>query len=105
MQLDLKVVNEILSKAYNISHGYDIGKYTGIPTDWKLVGDTKDEYWARESQGDEGKCELIFKVPKLDESLFLKVILFTDSYGGESNRKEIQFVEGKLKQISVYEPI
>jgi len=58
--------------------------------------------------GVQGEYNEIFKFyqhPELPENIFMKETHRTDSYGDNDYLHSVEFVEGKAKTITVYEPI
>lgn len=82
-----------------------------------LSVDTRDKYFLSEakghlgvpdnSDGNQGEYNELFKYyrhPEMPDNVFLQVTEQTDSYGDESRITEMKFVQGKAKQVTVYEP-
>lgn len=59
-------------------------------------------------EGDQGEYNETFKYyqhPALPEGIFMRETYHTDSYGDGDHLVAINFVEGKAKTITVFEPI
>jgi hypothetical protein len=74
--------------------------------------ETKYKYKVNTIKGDtelyeEGYNETFefYQHPEMPKNIFMKITIRTDSYGDNDFIHEIQFVEGKEKTITVYEPI
>jgi len=78
----------------------------------------KEKYFVKEEIGytaieehDEGSCGdynetfKFYKHPEFPENIFFRETWWTDSYGNNSAIKSFEFVEGKKKTITIYEPI
>lgn len=88
------VLNELLSEKTREKFLFDSSNgYQGVP-------ENGEGY-----QGEYNKKFKFYKHPGLPENVFLKVTIQTDSYGDNESITEYQFVEGKAKQITVFEPI
>lgn len=57
------------------------------------------------NQGEYNETFIFYKHPKLPENIFMKETYHTDSYGYGDLLVSVEFVEGKTKTITVYEPI
>lgn len=68
--------------------------YQGIP----------DDYYDG-NQGEYNETFVFYKHKGLPEGVFMKETYHTDSYGSGNSLVNVEFVEGKTKQITVYEPI
>lgn len=85
----------------------------------ELLGKTKYKYFMNEADGHRGigdnyydgvqgeynETFKFYKHPELPEGIFMRETYHTDSYGGSEALVEVQFVEGKAKIITVYEPV
>jgi hypothetical protein len=56
-------------------------------------------------QGEYNEKFIYYKHPKLPENVFMKETYITDSYGNDYSLFSVEFVQGKSKTITVYEPI
>ena len=93
--ISIKVLNELLSNSTKRKY-----KVIHLPGH-KGVDDSSGE-------GDQGEYNETFEFyqhPEMPKNIFLKITMRTDSYGDNDFIHEIQFVEGKEKTITVYEPI
>ncbi len=68
--------------------------HLGVPTDGRDG-----------EQGEYNEIIKYYKHPNLPENVFMQEIYHTDSYGYDYNLIEINFVKGKEKKVTVYEPI
>lgn len=66
-------------------------------------GISNDDYDGR--QGEFNETFKYYKHKGLPEGVFMKETYHTDSYGSGNSLVNVEFVEGKTKQITVYEPI
>lgn len=57
------------------------------------------------NQGEYNETFRFYKHPSFPENIFLQETIITDSYGDGEYVTLIQFVEGKEKTITVFEPI
>lgn len=57
------------------------------------------------AQGEYNETFRFYKHPSFPEGTFMRETYQTDSYGSNSSLVAINFVQGKAKQITVYEPI
>jgi len=87
--ISIKVLNELMSNT--TKHKYKVST---------IKGDQNDGYEDSYNETFE-----FYKHPELPENIFLKITMRTDSYGENDFIHEIQFVEGKEKTITIYEPI
>jgi len=96
--VSIKTINELLEDIHKSSYvkKYFINKQDGH----KGVLDGSDG-----SQGEYNEYFEFYQHPSLNENVFLRVTFNTDSYGDNESISSIQFVEGKAKTITVYEPI
>lgn len=87
--ISIKVLNELMSK--DTKHKYKINIVEG----------------GRELYGEGGYNETFefYQHPEMPKNIFLKITMRTDSYGDSNFIYGLQFVEGKEKTITVYEPI
>lgn len=102
MQLELSQVNHILEYFANAdSHNLEQGNISwGKKNDYELVSkEVVNQY--RESQGDEGQIDFVFKVT---DELYVRVSCMADSYGQETYTR-IKFVKPEQKLVTVYESI
>lgn len=92
--ISIKVLNEILSEDTR-------GKYflSDKKGHWG-IGDGSDG-----NQGDYNETFRYYWHPEMPENIFLQVTERTDSYGDNESIVEMKFVQGKSKQVTVYEPI
>jgi len=83
-----------------------------------LSEQTKSKYFVAEQQGHQGventsngeqgeynETHKYYRHPEMPENVFLQITNRTDSYGDNDRIAELKFVQGKAKQITVYEPI
>jgi hypothetical protein len=103
MQLDLTKINEALKKINNLSIGWGNQEFFGLPPGWVKVSDNKNSEYGEEGSGYSGERTIVFETPELPVNV--QVTFFTDSYGEDQGKKLVQFVTGKEKTITVYEPI
>ena len=95
-----------------------MNKETILFTDLQDLFKNKSKYYETEIPGKTpiaaGACGILgkhnekfrfYKHPGLPEGIFMKEIHLSDSYGGDFTLSSIEFVEGKEKTITVYEPI
>lgn len=47
----------------------------------------------------------VYRHPNFPEGIFMKETYKTDNYGGDDRLYSVEFVKGKEKTITVYEPI
>jgi hypothetical protein len=99
MELQLEVINKILSNLDNLTSVGEIAKscektYNGLGR----YGETQGEW-------DEYKTYYKFPNLPLPENIFLEVTECTNSYGSNERISKLQFVEEKPKTIITYEPI
>jgi len=93
--IELKVLNELMSN--NTKNKYLVQTqqgHIGIPDSW---GDG--------NQGEYNEAFKFYKHPGLPEGVFMKETYHTDSYGERDSLVDVQFVKGKEKTITVFEPI
>jgi hypothetical protein len=57
------------------------------------------------TQGEYNEYFIFYKHPGLPEGIFMRETYTTDSYGDNDTCILVEFVEGKEKTITVYEPI
>ena len=92
--ISVKVLNEILSEKSREKYFLNEKKgHTGVPDN------------GEGNQGEFNETFRYFRHPEMPENTFLEVTMHTDSYGDEDEIKEMKFVQGVQKQITVYEPI
>jgi hypothetical protein len=92
--INIKVLNELLSSSSKGKYRIHTAEgHQGIP----------DSYEG--SQGDYNETFEFYQHPEMPKNMFLKVTMHTDSYGDNDFIYELQFVEGKEKTITIYEPI
>ena len=91
--IKIKVLNELLS--VDKKHKYRVTSLNGHQGIEDYEG----------SQGDYNETFEFYQHPDMPKNLFLKITMRTDSYGDNDFIHELQFVEGKEKTITVYEPI
>jgi len=93
-QVSIKVLNELLSEKtrskYKVSSQQG---HQGVPQN-------ADGY-----QGEYNETFEFYQHPDMPSNIFLRLTKHTDSYGDNKSIVEYQFVEGKAKQVTVYEPI
>ena len=65
----------------------------------------KSKYEVSEQKGEYNETFIFYKHPKLPENIFMKETYHTDSYGYGDLLVSVEFVEGKTKTITAYEPI
>lgn len=56
-------------------------------------------------QGEYNETFKFYKHPGLPDNIFMKEIYQSDSYGDDDRLVSIEFVQGKTKTITVYEPV
>jgi len=106
MQLELKVINQVLLEAKDLRlNDSRTPTFYGLKTNWTFLKSSKDEDWGREDQGNVSEMQCVFKVEGLPENLFVEVNFFSDSYGEVDDYNTVKFVEGKLVQTLAYQPI
>jgi len=88
----IKSFNEVMSNKSSYKTQTTIG-HTGVPDD------------GEGNQGEYNEKFIFYKHPEFPEGVFLRETIHTDSYGYNESIEEVQFVEGKEKMITVYEPI
>lgn len=100
--MELKTINKILAQVadcnpYNIS----------VPRMSLVSSDVTHEGIGSygESQGEYDETTHYFSGGDLPENIFLQISVRTDCYGNNDFIAKIQFVEGKKKTITVYEPV
>lgn len=91
-EIKLSKINEILSNLDNLSRTYKL-----------LSNNTSSNYFEEKNMGEEGVKVDIYDVGHPE--IFLQVVTNSDSYGGNERVSSIQFVVGKDKTITVYEPL
>jgi len=57
------------------------------------------------NQGEYNEKIIYYKHPGLPEGVFMQEIYQTDSYGYDYSLTEVNFVKGKEKKVTVFEPI
>src|SRR6478736_2967452 len=57
------------------------------------------------SQGEYNETFKYYRHPEMPQNIFLQITFHTDSYGDSPTINEMKLVEGKQKQITIYEPI
>lgn len=57
------------------------------------------------NQGEYNEKFIFYKHPDFPEGVFLRETITTDSYGYNESITKIEFVEGREKIVTVYEPI
>lgn len=67
---------------------------------YKGVADNSDG-----TQGEYNEYFKFYKHPGLPKNVFMRETYHTDSYGDNDSLVNIDFVEGKVKQITVFESI
>jgi len=91
--ISIKVLNELMSvstkRKYKINQ---LPGHNGV--------DSGDSH-----QGEYNETFEFYQHPEMPKNIFLKITMRTDSYGENDFIHEIQFVEGKEKTITIYEPI
>ena len=95
--ISIKVLNELMS--VSTKRKYKINQ---------LPGHNGVDNESSSSQGYQGEYNETFEFyqhPEMPKNIFLKITMRTDSYGENDFIHEIQFVEGKEKTITIYEPI
>jgi hypothetical protein len=63
---------------------------------------------AQDGEGNQGEYNekfIFYKHPGLPEGVFMKETHTTDSYGYDFTLQNVEFVKGKEKTITVFEPI
>lgn len=86
--ISIKVLNELISK--DTKHKYKVSTTKG---DTELY------------EGGYNETFEFYQHPEMPKNIFLKITMRTDSYGDNDSIYEIQFVEGNVKTITIYEPI
>lgn len=97
--INIKDFNEVMSslKSNNTKKKYFVSEskgHIGIP----------DNCYDGE-QGEYNERFEFFRHPDFPENIFMKITYITDSYGDNETKENIEFVEGKVKTVTVYEPI
>jgi hypothetical protein len=57
------------------------------------------------NQGEYNEKFIFYKHPEFPEGIFLRETINSDSYGYNESIVKVEFVEGKEKTVTVYEPI
>lgn len=92
--ISIKVLNELLSKETRSKYRKSTQQgHQGVPQN-------EDGY-----QGEYNETFEFYQHPDMPQNIFLRLTEHTDSYGDNESIVEYQFVEGKAKQVTVYEPI
>lgn len=99
MQLDIKTANKILHDVFNPFNG----KIEKLNTENTHTGIPDDHYDGR--QGEYNENTTYYRHPGLPENIFVSVVRRTDSYNENEHIHSIQFVEGKPKTVTIYEPV
>jgi len=63
-----------------------------------------DDY-SEGNQGEYNETIIYYKHPGFTEGVFMQETYHTDSYGNNEHLVDIQFVKGKEKKVTIYEPI
>lgn len=93
--ISIKVLNELLSSETRSKYRKSSSKgHQGIGN---------DDYDGH--QGEYNETFEFYQHPDMPANIFLRLTEHTDSYGDNESIVEYQFVEGKAKQVTVYEPI
>ena len=98
MQIEISKVNKILTEILNIS-SYRFKEL--LPSHYKIITEQEGAEWQEEGSGYNGEYYYILEY----ESLYIKVTLYTDSYGSIENGKGISFVKPKVVEVTNYEAI
>lgn len=93
--ISIKVLNELLSKETKRKY-----KVSQLPGHNGIDGNNSDG-----EQGEYNETFEFYQHPEMSKNIFLKITMRTDSYGDNDRIHNIQFVEGREKTITVYEPI
>ena len=88
----IKSFNEVMNDKRKYKTQTTTG-HTGVPDDWEG------------SQGEYNEKFIFYKHPEFPEGVFLRETTNTDSYGNNESVVKVEFVEGKEKTVTVYEPI
>lgn len=92
--ISIKVLNELLSSETRSKYRKSTQQgHQGVPRD-------SDGY-----QGEFNETFEFYQHPDMPANIFLRLTEHTDSYGDNESIVEYQFVEGKAKQVTIYEPI
>lgn len=92
--IELKVLNELMSN--NTKKKYlmqEMPGHRGVPDD------------GEGNQGEYNETFKFYKHPGLPEGIFMRETWHTDSYGYGDVLQSTEFVKGKEKTITVFEPI
>ena len=90
--MDYKKINEILSDLSGLRN-------RSKPVHREVVNEVNGDY---SSQGEAGESYEVYDVG-LNEGMFIKLKISTDSYGDNESIDGIEFVKAKQKTVQVYE--
>jgi hypothetical protein len=93
-KISLKALNELLGENKHRYFMNQVDGHKGI-----------DDNYYDGVQGEYNETFKFYKHPKLPEEVFMRETYHTNSYGDNENLVQVQFVEGKAKTITVYEPV
>jgi len=92
--ISIRVLNELLSETTREKYKLnEVPGHFGVPEDGEGY------------QGEYNETFYFYQHPDMPSNIFLRLTEHTDSYGDNESIVEYQFVEGKAKQVTVYEPI
>ena len=95
--MEIKELNQILSNLGAMINDHGANPY-------KKVLDTREGTCeAQESQGDHDTITRVFDLNR--DSLFLKIVLHTDSYGDNEFLHKIEFVKPVIKEVTDFQTI
>lgn len=88
----LKDLQELFANRHNFFHSKSEG-HQGVPRDHDGM------------EGEYNESFKFYKHPGLPEGIFMRETWHSDSYGSGDSLISIEFVQGKNKVITVFEPI
>lgn len=92
--ISIKILNELLSEKTKKQYFLSEEKgHWGVPDG------------GEGNQEDYNETLKYYRHPEMPENVFLQISWRTDSYGDNEFMAELKFVQGRAKQITVYEPI
>jgi len=87
----------VLQELFKNKSKYEINSVSGHR------GIEADAYYGR--QGEYNETFIYYRHPEFPENIFMKETYRTDSYGNGDMLQSVEFVKGKEKTITVFEPI
>lgn len=98
--MEEKVIKlSILQELFNNKEKYKLNTEKGYQ------GVSGNSYSSDGVQGEYDEKFIFYRHPEMDNNLFMRETYNTDSYGYNDSLVKIEFVKGKTKKITVFEPI